>query len=650
MSRKQRNTARKLTLKQVIDGIMEVIAAFPDLAADLPERLRTRGHWEKTFARRSARAAQMMEVLQELPAFTNQAPKKRTKAAWRKVFSKYMGHQQVPQILRGIDSHANFKPIDRAPIVYWRDAFGPDEVVQRVRPRESHDWLPNPHRGTTTFQRFQGDDTYPAWVTADTYGPVDFVENRSRTHLSPSLGTQKRGKFQINRSRTYLFPRENAKYVPRTTLTYCRWPWAWLEPVKGRFNWKIIDGTLRAARERGQTAQIRFQPFTIRVDAEKNPPKRAAMQASYNADEYGVPPARRSGRRPPGVSVNVPDWYWDTGAKWLDNGPVAPKEPDGNDPRWVRHFGDFVRAFAERYDGHPDLESIDVAYGGFWGEGGGNCNAKTAAKLLDIYLAGFRRTQLLTMLGTKGCAYAAKVAARTGRAIGWRADCFGDLHVGNHPAVPTDLSWNHTFDAYPKEIQLCGVKDAWKTAPVTMETCGNVATWAMAGYDFDRIISEGYNYHMSVFMPKNVFFPERVMDKLIEFDRKIGYRFVLRQMLLPIQAKGGGKIQVDAFTDNVGCAPIYRPYRVALRFTQGKKSQVVRFKADIRKWLPGHNWFREQIVFPRGFQRGEVKLAIGIVDPSGGLGTSDTDAPRVRFAIDAPTDAGWHPLTSMDVV
>ena len=597
MPRKRKKAAaRKLTPAQVVDRIMEIIDAFPDVAAELPDRLKERKRWQKTFARKGARSAQVLEVLRELPAFTNQAPKKRTKAAWRKVFSKHMGARQVPQILRQIDSHANFKPIARKPVVYWRDAFGPDEVIQRARPKESFGYVPNPHRGTTTFQRFQGDDTYPAFITADTYGPEAF----------PSAGKV----------------RHNVKYIPRTTLTYCRWPWAWLEPGKGRFNWRLIDGTLKAARERGQTAQLRFQPYTIRIDTGKNPPK--------------------AKRFPPKVSVNVPDWYWDTGAKWLDNGPVAPREPDGNDPLYLRHFADFVRAFAERYDGHPDLESIDVAYGGFWGEGGGNCSEKTAAKLLDIYLAGFRRTQLVTMLGTRGCTYAAKVAARTGRAIGWRADCFGDLRLGNHPEVPVDLSWNHTFDAYPKEIQLCGVKDAWKTAPVTMETCGNVATWAMAGYDFDRIVEEGYNYHMSVFMPKNVFFPERVIDKLIEFDRKIGYRFVLRQMLLPIQARRGGKVQVETFTDNVGCAPIYRPYKLALRFTQGRKSQVVRFKEDIRRWLPGHNWFREKILFPRGFERGEVKVALGIVD--------ETDTPRVWFAIDAPADAGWHPLTSMDCV
>ncbi len=620
MARKaKKDVVKKLTAAQVVDRIMDLVDAFPDVVARLPEKLRTREHWSDLLNRKNPHVAHVMEVLCELPAFTTMAPQSRTKAAWRKVFSKHMGAEQIAAILLQVNSHAGFVPARRAPIVYWRDAFGPNEVVQRVRPKATDAWLPNPHRGTTTFQRFQGEDVYPAFITSDTHGPVTF----------PFGGKT----------------RENARYIPRTTLTYCRWPWAWLEPEKGKFNWKLIDGTLKAARAAGQTAQIRFQPFTLRVETEKNPPKRGAIKISYNADEYAVPANRKQPKRlPPRVSVNVPYWYWDTGAKWIgsnkDTSTLGALEPDGNDPMWVKHFGDFVRAFAERYDGHPDLESIDVAYGGFWGEGGGNCSARTAAKLADIYLAGFRKTHLMTMLGTHGCTYAAKVSARTGRPVGWRADCFGDLHLGNHPQVPADLSWNHTFDAYPKAIQLSGVKDAWKMAPVTMETCGNVATWVMDGYDFDRIVAEGYNYHMSVFMPKSAFFPERVMDQLIEFDKKIGYRFELRQMLLPIQAKGGDRIQIDTFIENVGCAPIYRPYKLALRFTQGRKSEVVRFKEDIRKWLPGHNWFREELAFPRGFQPGEVKVALGIVD--------DTNTPRVWFAIAAPTDAGWHPLTSMD--
>jgi hypothetical protein len=584
--------ARKLTTRQVIDRIMEVVEYLPDAVKDLPDYLRSRKHWEKTLSPRNPRAIPVLKVLSELPAFTNHAPKKSSPQTWRKVFIRHMGLEQIPGTLREIHAIANMKSAKRKPIVYWRDAFGRDEVVQRVRPKTHSDYIHNPHRGTTTFQRFQGEDTYPSFITADTYGPVDFPNGSA-------------------------IP-ENVKYIPRTTLTYCRWPWKWLEPEKGKFNWKLIDGTLKAAHNRGQTAQLRFQPYTMRVNTDVEPLK--------------------AKRHPPGWTVNLPDWYWDTGAKWIDRGPYAKHEPDSNDPLYLKHFGDFIRAFAKRYDGHPDLESVDMAYAGFWGESGGNSTARTAYKLTDIYLKSFKKTQLLSMLGTPGCHHAA--STKNGHTIGWRADCFGDLRKPDVPEVPRDLCYNHTFDGYPKEIEV--VRDAWKTAPVTMETCGNVATWVMGDYDLDYIIAEGYKYHMSVFMPKNAFFPEHALAKLIEFDKKIGYRFELKQMRLPLQAKPGSKIHVDVFIDNVGCAPIYRPYKLALRFKQGKKSRVVRFREDIRRWLPGHSFFEEKIEFPRGFTRGEVKVALGVVD--------ETNTPRVWFAIQGQTDDGWHPLTSMDAI
>jgi hypothetical protein len=592
----KKKSAGNLTKKQIIDRIMEVVAALPEVVKDLPDYLKSRKHWEKTFADSNKRAAGVLETLQELPAFTNHAPKSNTAKAWMQVFRRHMGLEQVTGTLRETQAIANRKPAERKPIKRWRDKFGSEEVVQRVRPKETDAYLHNPHRGTTTFQRFQGEDTYPSFVTSDTHGPVEFPSTKA--------------------------VRDNIKYIPRTTLTYCRWPWKWLEPENGNFNWKLVDDTLRTARESGQTAQLRFQPYTLRWDLEKNPIK--------------------AKRFPSGTSVNVPDWYWDTGAPWIEHGPYASNEPDSNDPLYLKHFGDFIRAFAARYDGHPDLESIDMAYAGFWGESGGNSTPETAHKLTDIYLESFKKTQLLSMLGTPGCEHAAQLnAGRAGTPIGWRADCFGDLRKPEVREVPPDLCWNHTYDAYPKEITRCGVKDAWKTAPVTMETCGNVATWVMAGYDLDRIIEEGYDYHMSVFMPKNAFFPERALEKLIEFDKRIGYRFELRQMLLPLEVKPGAKINVEVFLDNVGIAPIYRPYKVALRLKQGKTVKVVHFKEDIRSWMPGHTFFGEELEFPQGFEHGEVKVAIGIVD--------ETDKPRVWFAIDGKTDEGWHPLTSVDV-
>jgi hypothetical protein len=593
----KKSSGVKLTRKQIVDRIMQVIEALPETVKDLPDYLKSRKHWEQTLSDKNKRAVHALEMLQELPAFTNQAPKASTTKAWTQVFSRHMGLQQVPGTLREIHGIANQKDAERKPIKRWRDAFGSEEKVQRVRPRETDAYIHNPHRGTTTFQRFQGEDTYPATITSDTHGPLEF----------PSTKTI----------------RDNVKYIPRTSLTYCRWPWKWLEPEKGNFNWKLIDSTLKAARESGQTAQLRFQPYTMRWDTEKEPPK--------------------AKRYPPGSSVNVPDWYWDTGAPWIERGTYAANEPDSNDPLYLQHFGDFIRAFAARYDGHPDLESIDMAYAGFWGESGGNSTEATAQKLTDIYLESFKKTQLLSMLGTPGCEHAARRGeTRSGTPIGWRADCFGDLRSPEVREVPRGLAWNHTYDAYPREITRCGVKDAWKTAPVTMETCGNVATWVLAGYDLDRIIAEGYDYHMSVFMPKNAFFPERALEKLIAFDKRIGYRYELRQVLLPLEAKSGSKIHIEVFLDNVGVAPIYRPYKLALRFKQGKTVKVAHFDQDIRSWLPGHTYFTEELPFPEGFERGEVKIAAGIVD--------EKDTPRVWFAIDAKTDEGWHPLTSIDAL
>ena len=591
MARATAGTTTKLTPRQVIDRIMEMIAALPEHFTDVPEKLRTRKHWQKILAPTSERGAALMEVLRELPAFTNQAPKGKGHDAWAKVFAKHHGVTQVRGILIDWHGMATKETLPRPRVKYWRDEFGRDEKVQRVRPVEHSDYIHNPHRGTTTFQRFQGEDTYPAQSWSDTHGPTTFAPVTK--------------------------VRDNVKYIPRTTLTYCRWPWAWMEPDKGKFDWSIVDGTLKTARAHGQTAQLRFQPYTQRRDDN---------------------PLLRAKRHPPGPAVNVPDWYWDTGAAWIEQGPFGKNEVDSNDPRYLEHFGDFIRAFAKRYDGHPDLECIDMAYAGFWGEAGGNATPATAGKLADIYVESFRKTTILGMLGTDGTKHAVKAGAN----IGWRADCFGDLNRPEVKEVPPDRCWNHSFDSYVQEITRSGLKDRWKTAPVTMETCWAVASWQMMGFDIDQIIELGYTYHMSVFMPKNVFFPERALEKLIPFDRKIGYRFALRQVLLPIEHARGKAMHVECFVENVGIAPIYRPYRLALLFQQGKTTTVVPFKEDIRGWLPGVHFFEEDLVLPVGFAKGEVTVAIGIID--------DADTPRVWFAIDRKTDAGWHPLTSVDAV
>ena len=454
----------------------------------------------------------------------------------------------------------------------WRDAFHKDEVLQRVRPKKSDAYLPNPHRGTTTFQRFNGDALYPGLEWDDSKGPLEF---------KPFDGTLK-----------------NPRY-PDTTLSYCRWLWSVLEPEKGKFRWEIIDGTLEAARVRGQTVQMRIQPY---------------------------------------INNDMPKWFWELGGKVDPNADPARREPNNNQPLYAKHFGDIIRAFARRYDGHPGLESFDIAYGGACGETGGNTTRATARKLVDVYLKAFKRTQLISMLGTLGCAHAAKF-----KHVGWRADCLGDMRTEGKGYVPEGLNWNHMYDCYPKEVHENGVSERWKTAPVTMETCWTVGYWEKMGWDVDWILEQALKYHTSVFMPKSSFIPDRWREKIDAFDRRLGYRFVLRQVNLPLEAKAGARIPFWIWIENAGVAPIYRPYVLAFRFRQGKNAHVVRVKSDIRTWMPGDWVSADKVSFPKTLKRGEVDVDIGIVDPK-------TEQPKVLFAIDKRSDDGWHPLTKMDVV
>jgi hypothetical protein len=198
------------------------------------------------------------------------------------------------------------------------------------------------------------------------------------------------------------------------------------------------------------------------------------------------------------------------------------------------------------------------------------------------------------------------------------------------------------FDEYPKAVETSGVKEAWKTAPVTFETCWMVPYWYKQGWDIDFIIEQGYKYHVSVFMPKSNAFPRAWMGKLMEFNKRIGYRFHIHQVLLPLEARPGAAVPLEAVIDNRGIAPIYRPYKMALRFSQGKRQHVVALPQDIRQWLVDLNFFRQEIVLPRGLKRGVAEISTAIVN--------DDHQPVVKFASKGLGKDGWTKLTHMDVL
>jgi len=245
------------------------------------------------------------------------------------------------------------------------------------------------------------------------------------------------------------------------------------------------------------------------------------------------------------------------------------------------------------------------------------------------------------MCSTPGCKYA---ATQKDRDIGWRLDSYGNVQiVTDSKNVPPNANFNHMYDRYPKAITQCGVQEAWKRAPVVLETSGTVGRWYDRGYDIDFILDWGLRNHASVFMPKSCYIPDEWREKIEAFSRRLGYRFVLRQVTMPLEARSGEAVSFEVYLDNVGCAPIYRRYRLALRFKQQDIVEIIPFKEDVRSWLPGFKWFSESPPLPKTLRPGVVKIDIAILHP-------ERDEPAVKFAIKGVQPDGWYPLRYMDVL
>ena len=300
-----------------------------------------------------------------------------------------------------------------------------------------------------------------------------------------------------------------------------------------------------------------------------------------------------------------------------------------------------VTEFGQRFDGHPDLESVDVAFIGPWGEGDGECSDEAIESMTEVYATAHSHTPLLSMVG------GLKMAAGVRRGFGWRCDCFGDLGFWKAPDVPADIQWNHHYNVYPQAVHDCAARDAWQTAPVVFESGSVPMRWYTEQFDIDFILRQGRKLHGSVFMPKSCPLPPEWMDMLASFCNDLGYRFVFRQLesvgsATRASIQRGTPYTCEMWIENVGVAPIYRCYSFALKFQQEQKSYTHLIDADIRQWLPGDIIVRDAIALPDVFGPGRVRVSAGLIDKASGV-------PRVRFANEDADASGWLPLDEVDL-
>ena len=397
------------------------------------------------------------------------------------------------------------------------------------------------------------------------------------------------------------------KDYPMSSIAYFRVYWRYLEPEMGKYNWPMIDKALKTAHERRQTLLLRIAP-------------------------YG------------GGTEDVPAWY-----RAIVGGPDLWQNSwrvDGNDPRYAEYFGKLITSLGKRYDGHPDLEAVDLAIVGFWGEGAGAemLTQKTMESLVNAYTDNFKKIPLIMLLtDDKTNKYGLSQAN-----VGWRADCLGDLafphdYPVKHKGNP---GWGHMENIYPQGIINTGMKDAWEKAPVSLEICHTLKQWKEErGYNMDDvnyIIDESLKWHISSFNAKSSGVPEEWQPLIDRWLKKMGYRFVLRSFSYPAFVAPNEKLDFKSWWDNKGVAPIYKKFLLAIRLTNEKRSEVMITDADITTWLPGDNLYDDAVFVPLDMPSGIYQLQIGIVD-------RQSHEPKVNLAIEGRDKEGWYPVGNIEI-
>lgn len=390
------------------------------------------------------------------------------------------------------------------------------------------------------------------------------------------------------------------------SVVYIRFNWAEVEPEEGQYQWKVIDDVMAAWKPRGATVALRVM--------------------TCNAHSGGY--------------YSSPKWLFDAGCKGFEylrggddptsGGKRIPRiEPDYADPIYLAKHGAFLEALGRRYDGHPDIEFLDIGSYGIWGEWHTSHPAPLPVRqqIVDLYLRAFPKTPLVFMSDD-----AEVLAYALAHGTGFRRDGVGS-------------PWHEqNWIGSKKYAQVPNMADVWKRAPVVFEWFGDYNYLKSRDWSFDKAVEFMLANHVTLINDNIGRVPPEAMPQLEKLARLAGYRFALREVAHAPRVKRGTEFEVKMKWANVGVGKLYR--RFALRFClldgSGQVAFTVDGQADPREWLPGERSVLEPISLPATLPAGEYVLAITLVEAS--------QAKRwLRLAINAPETDGRYAVSRLIV-
>lgn len=343
------------------------------------------------------------------------------------------------------------------------------------------------------------------------------LKDNGKALINPGMGWQlyhNDGPFSYA---TNLKPSDELNDFPGFSVVYMRVPWSYLEPKEGVYNWTVFDTPMQRWIERGKKVAFRV----------------TACESSITyATPKWVRDAGAKGHEFKGVNSSLKELQW---------------EPDYNDPIFLKKLDHFLQAFAERYDGDPDVSFVDIGSFGVWGEchtwgtSGLPYDYETVRKHIDLTTKHFKKTQLFI---SDDCVDA-------GRGI----KCLQYARSKRVSLRDDSILVNSGKDAYYHDDL---AQDFWLTMPVILETLdyeGLTPKWDEGKRVYDAI----EDYHASQISIHA--YPRKFLSDNLELIKKInmrlGYRLQLVEASWPktYNIYEGNSIKFMAKWRNGGVAP-----------------------------------------------------------------------------------------------
>ena len=426
---------------------------------------------------------------------------------------------------------------------------------------------------------------------------------------------------------------------PDCGTAYFRWNWRELEPVQGEIDFALIDRAIESANALHET--LGFRVMTIAED-----------------------------------SIGIPDWLRSRSAgQELPSAGGTTYWPDYRDATFQSEHARFVAELAQRYDGHPGVDSIDIGSVGCWGEWNTACltdgagligvyaPADAAAeqavadalnRLIDAYTNSFHETPLVMLgIGDEGGPLSDVFVHAIQAGTGWRVDCWGDWGIWGD-------TWSHQADLYPNMIseatsRYSGFGTTWQHAPIQLEVCGTMPEWVDLGWTATAPDGEVYRtfqwaleQHTSVLNAKWTDIPAEYLDALGGLLRQNGYRFVIDQLSHPGALAPGAELRLASTWTNLGVAPIYLRRLLSYRLRGSERTVTFESSQDVRTWLPGAWSVNDLFTLPGDLPSGTYQLDVAILDRAGQNPTTEP-LPPLGLGIEGRGADGWYALSQLTV-